>query len=197
MTSYSQRIKGKYGVSNYQETKNTYDWIRKITQKMDIKNGHIDVKFQFKIGEITCVCDSIEEFVMNAYETPEYSFISATISFWDGGRSVFIIIIDHTGGLRINTDSKAILEQVVSLLNETELFEMEVNDPISVTYIKTQNNNAPTINGNNNTINTGSNDKESKIKQWIKAIAQNLLANWIWYLLTAAIAVGATYLATR
>ena len=38
---------------------------------------------------------------------------------------------------------------------------------------------------------------EPKWKQNLRAIVQNLIANWIWYLLTAAVAVIITYFATK
>lgn len=117
-------------------------------------------------------------------------------AYSDKGREIYLSV-DSSNQIYISASNRNRLEKMVQLLNDTGLEQSEISDSISVMYIETQYNNAPTINGNNNTINAGGNDKESKIKQWIKAIAQNLLANWIWYLLTAAIAVGATYLATR
>ena len=36
-----------------------------------------------------------------------------------------------------------------------------------------------------------------KLKKWITAILQNIVSNWIWYLLTAGAAALITYLSTK
>ncbi len=197
MTSFKITIEGKYGVKTYQETKNTYDWIIRSLRKAGLDCTKLEIKFLFDLGAISCSCNSIEEFVSNAYGASEYSLTDMSICVVGNTTGVVFVSVNHKNQLYISVDNKNSLEHIVDLLNKTTLSESEINEAVSVTFIGSQYNNAPAISGNNNTVNITSHNEEPKIKQWIKAVAQNILANWIWYLLTIAATAAITYFATR
>lgn len=148
LTSFYQTIKGKYGVKTYQETKNTYDWILKAVQKANFKIAKINSRFLFDIGKISCSCSTIEEYVENAYGAVEYSLTSMAIdAYSDKGREIYLSV-DSSNQIYISASNRNRLEKMVQLLNDTGLEQSEISDSISVMYIETQYNNAPTINGN-------------------------------------------------
>lgn len=191
MASFSQTIEGKYGVVTYQETKNTYDWIMKSIGKGGFEKLKVATTFQFDISEISCSCESLEEFVSCAYGQNDYSFIAMTFNVYSGDKSLCYISVSYSSKVRISTDTKYLLENIVGLLKDTSLNEVEVDDSISVAYIEHQSNDV-IINGDSNTVATNSStavnielptNAEPKWKQNFRAIMQNLAANWLWYLL--------------
>ena len=205
VASFSQEIEGKYGIKTYQETKNTYDWVMKSLDKGGFKNLKVEAKFHFQTSEISCSCENIEEFIEYAYGQDDYALISMAFSVKSGDISLCYISVNYSSNVYISTDTKNLLEKIVSLLKNTVLNETEENDPISVTYIGNQSNDV-IINGDNNTVAANSSvamdiksptNAEPKWKQNLRAIVQDLIANWIWYLLTAAVAVIITYFATK
>ena len=190
MADFFQKVECRYGTDSYQAVKNTYDWITKSAQKLKLKNLQISEKFIFKVGEILCEAQSIVEFSNYAYGSESFEFIQFHISIYDGDKN-FVSVI-HLVNCNVHASNKATLEKFVALLKSTSLDETEMNDPISVTYIGQQNNEIA-VNGNGNIIAThqstvSSSEKndsnESKAKQWINAISQNLVSNGVWYLLT-------------
>lgn len=205
LASFSQSIPGKYGVKSYQETKNTYDWIMKSLYKGGFQDLEVDTDFLFDMAEITCSCKGLEEFVEHAYGQDNYSLISMDFKIQSKGISRWYISMDGSSKINIRTNTKILLEKVIDLLKDTSLDETEVNDPISVTYIEHQSNDI-TIDGDNNAVAVNSStavniesstNAEPRWKQNLKAIVQNLIANWIWYLLTATIAAIITFFATH
>ena len=202
MASFAQYIENKYNIETYQDTKNTYDWIAKVLQKQNITE--YDSEFYFNLADISCSCSGIEEFVSHAYGQLGFDFLRLDFSIHSGEGKPWFISVDSNNRVRISTESKLLLEKAVSLLKNTTLENTEINDPISVTYIEQQHI-GTILTGSNNTVandhslivtgtgNTIANDHstitspnepdESKVAQWFKAIGQNLLSNWIWYIL--------------
>lgn len=190
MADFFQKVECRYGTDSYQAVKNTYDWITKSAQKLKLKNLQINEKFIFKVGEILCEAQSIVEFSNYAYGSESFELIQFHISIYDGNKN--FVSVMHLVDCYVHASNKATLEKFVALLKSTSLDETEMNDPISVTYIGQQNNEIA-VNGNGNIIATHqstvvssekNDSKESKAKQWINAISQNLVSNGVWYLLT-------------
>lgn len=206
MASFSQKIENKYGISTYQDTKNTYDWIIKAIQKM----GTFDIKttFGFSASEISYHCDNIEEFVAYAYGQADYDFTSMDFAIKSESEKFWIVSVNFENKLRILTESKNLLERAVTFLKNTTLDESEMNDPISIVYVNQQhvktlvegsnnivaNDYSSVITGNNNSI--GQSNKESPINQWLKAIGQNLVSNGVWYILCILGGIIIAHLAT-
>ena len=186
LTSFSQTIGCKYGIKSYQDTKNTYDWILKSIYKMRKAPGNINSSFNFCTGNISCSCKSIEEFVENAYGAHMFSLSTMHILALD--INIFFCV-DSRDVVTVSADSKISLEEIIRLLNSTELGPDEINDPISVIYIERQDNSV-TINGDSNiiannhsTISGTQKKSEAKTSNWIQGICQGILANLMWWIL--------------
>ena len=199
MASFSKIIKCKYGLSTYDEVKKSHEWIVKSIEKLNYKTSDIRVEFQFDIGDISCVVDSYSEFVEYGYGTSDFKLVSITFNLHDTNDKHIHISNYKVGNpcsLYVSAGNKAVLEKVCNSLLDTELVAHE--EAPSITYIATQNNNNTNITGDNNVvvnqskdvdINTTNEEKKKSIfKQWLIAIVQNLLSNWIWYLLTLLVA---------
>ncbi len=189
VASFSQQIEGKYGTKSYQDTKNTYDWIMKSLNRGEFQDLKVETYFLFDMSEITCSCESIEEFVEHAYGQSNYHLISMRFCIEAKEIPLWFISVDNRSKLHISTDTKSLLEKMVDLLRNTSLDEAENDSPISVTYIEHQDNSV-TVNGDSNIIANNHStilDKQekptSKISGWLKGICQGILANWIWYIL--------------
>lgn len=200
MASYSVDLKHKYETKTYQETKNTYEWIFKAFAKANIDTSNIRENFSFNIGKVHCNTENFEEFVENAYGCDNFDFGSFYIYVFEG-TEVVLSVYCSVDKLSISSKSKVMIETVVNSLESTSLDETEVNDPISIEI------NAPiivgdknvvgnNITGNNNKINSETNvaeKKPSKIKAWLESLAQNLLANWLWYLIGVGVSALVAY----
>lgn len=200
MASFSQSISGKYGVKSYQETKNTYDWMLKSIYKMKKTPKNISSKFDFRSGDIYCSCKAIEEFVENAYGAHMYSLSIMHILALDVN---IYLSVDSRNVVTASANSKKDLEEIVGLLDGTELGPEEINDPISVIYIDRQDNSV-TVNGDRNVV---ANDhsvivdkhekEESQTSKWFQGICQGVLANGIWKLLGILAVAIIAYIATK
>lgn len=197
MASFSQTIQGKHGVKTYQETKNTYDWIIKAIRHIYTEHIHVDLNFLFDIGEITCSCTTIEEFIENAYGCSEYFLNHINFYVFKNHIRVAFIMINHRNEISVSSGTKIELERIVRSLNEIDLNEDEINDPISVMYIE-DNSNIIVVDGDKNVIATDSSvatnvdlpaNTEPKWEQTLNSIWQNIVANWLWYILCLAAGV--------
>ena len=204
MAKFSKNINCKYGFSTYEDVKDTYNWIKKSLQKVNCKDLNTKEHFHFRVGDISCFVDNFSEFIQYGYGVSGFEFVA--IHIYASSENEDIYISDGWKGenhlLRVSSDSKETLEKVCEALSSTDL--NDTNPSPNITYITTQNNNNTNITGNNNVVINQSEDvdannpnekrKESTIKQWLRAIAQNLLSNWIWYLLTLMAGVFISYL---
>lgn len=204
MASFIKYVNCKYSLSSYKEVKDTYNWIIKSLQKLNYKNLQITEHFQFHVGDISCSVDNYSEFVQYGYGVSDFGFVAIHIHASNENEDIYICDgwKDKNYQLRVSSDSKETLEKVCEALSSTDL--NDTNPSPNITYITTQNNNNTNITGDNNVVINQSEDvdantpnekrKESTIKQWLRAIAQNLLSNWIWYLLTLLAGVFISYL---
>lgn len=196
LASFSQIVKCKYGIETYQDTKNTYDWMLKSLYKMNQTPKNVSSDFSFYTGDISCSCKTIEEFVENAYGAQMYSLSTMSILAFD--LNVYLAV-DSRNVVTARANSKKDLEEIVGLLDITELGPEEINDPISVTYIERQDNSV-TITGNRNivannhsTIVDEQEKAESKTSKWLQGICQGVLANGVWKLLGILAAIIIAY----
>ena len=200
MARFSQTIQSKYGVSTYQETKNTYDWLIKAIHSLEYSDLEMIEDFLFNIGEIGCSCDNITEFINNAYGQENYSLISLSLFLQFEDKECIHISLDSDGTVRVSARSKALLSALVEKLNSINLISTEINDPISVAYIENQNNGI-VVQGNNNSVATAGSKieeppKTPKWKQFFEAVIQNLVANALGYFIIAALSVVLSALIT-
>lgn len=189
MASFSTHIKSKFELETYKGTKDTYEWIIASLKKLNLNYEKIEVSFQFDIGNINCSCDSAEEFTEYAYGQENYDLTCLKIVY----RSNSNIYISATryDGVRISTDSKILLEEIINILESPDIKQ---NKNITNNYIQ-NNYEIGTITGDNNAVVQGSNSnitqqkvEKSTLKQWIESILQNLVANWLWLIIPIIIA---------
>lgn len=194
MADFSIPIKNKLSVDTFENTKKTYEWIYNSLSEANLVKAKIKSNFLFDVGKITCKCDSFEEFKKHAFGFSDFKLNRMSI-FQITLRNDNIHIYVDNSGLWISSNNKMYVEKLVQILNKDTIS----ND---TTYIENQYI-ISNIKGNNNNINQGgsnniiiSNDKEkiSRLKQWVESILQNLLANWLGYLLTAIVALIIGYL---
>jgi len=195
MTKVSQNIKSKYNMKTYDGTKDTYYWIITAIKKLNLGYKKIDARFLFKIGDVGYDCNSIEEFTECAYCQKGYYLIILQVSSYQTDDDYIYIASSAENELYVSTNNKVTLEKIVKLLKETD---MKKQEEITGNTIIQNNYNIENINGDNNSIIQGDNNvqrineepkKNSKIKSWIEAILQNLLANWIWIAIPIVLAV--------
>ena len=205
MASFSKSITNKYGVKTYQDTKNTYDWLSKALHKGDFRELTILSEFLFDVSDITCSCDGIAEFVENAFGQEKYNLLVLKLFVYSEEKRVAFISIYPGTGINISTESKVMLEKIIELLENTSLEDNEYKATTAVTYVENQiNNNGVLIRGDSNMV-ANSHSKleiekaseESGIKQFCVGIMQNITSNFLWYLLTLAAGVLATYFAMK
>lgn len=156
MADFSKTIKSKYDFKTYESTKKAVDWILLSLKKIELSSQKPKVSFLFNIGDIGCSCETIEEFVENAYGQKGYSLTEVKVVQFLHSNICAYICSRNNNELYISTNNKNTLEKIIQSLEVTCVDDSD-ND-------KKQ--------------------KDSKVKQWFIAIMQNLLANWIWYLLT-------------
>ena len=204
MARFSKNVELKYGIKTYEEVKKNYEWIEKSAKKWGGEGVNISIDFDFVLGDINCVASTIQEFSEITYGAQGYELNSFYGYVKKGEKYISINCV--FGMLSVSADSRVELEEFLCVLDKTSLDEQ--NKP-SVTYIESQvnienQNNETIVQGDNNTIvsqssnvNISSSPKESKLKKWFVAILQNIVSNWIWYLLTAGVATLITYFSIK
>lgn len=203
MADFSKRVELKYGTDTYEKTKQTYEWIKKSAEKWGGNKVNISISFQFKVGDVSCGADNLQEFSEIAYGASDYQLISFSGNITKNERKIyFFYLIDF----EISSNKKLELETFLKALENTSL---EDEGESKVTYIGSQvnienQNNGTIVQGNNNIvasddsqININTPKKESKLKKWLTAVGQNILSNWIWYLLTILTTALVTYFVAK
>ena len=204
MADFTKRIKSKYGVKTYQDTKNTYDWLSNALHKGDFPKLRISSDFLFDVSDITCSCDGISEFVENAFGQEKYQLISFSMAVYSEEKRIAYFTINSDAAISICTKSKVMLEKIIRLLDNTSLEEREL-ETAAVTYVKNQiNNNGVVIHGDGNVVANNHSkleiekaSEESGLRQFCAGIIQNIASNFLWYLLTLVAGVLATYFAMK
>ena len=188
MASFSKTIETNRSLATYQDVRNVYDWLINSIDELKIQDKNITEELRFYIGDITCNTKSFSEFIEHAYGVDSFKFSELGIFVHQKLENILYISLRFDSSLYISTSDKIVLENFCNILQKKE-----TDTPTIVYNIASQNNNTTTINGNNNAvvnqsenvnINTETQKTGSKFHQWLTAILQNLLANWIWYLLT-------------
>ena len=204
MARFTKKIEVKYGVETFGQTRKTYDWIVKGFKKWAGEKAKIKANFLFDVGDIYCSAENIEEFISIVFGNEKtFLFTQMTIIVYKGEESIHSII--DSENVRLITNDKGTLEQIVTILTETTLEEKQT----ATTYIENQYN-GNVVNGNDNIVVSSSEKvninkdtkqeektKETRFKKWLTAIGQNLLSNGIWYLLIAIGTAVITYFFTK
>ena len=160
-------------------------------------NADIESEFFFETGGMTCNCKGFEEFVENAFGHTKYELIMMQISQYDLKNKESIYCAITESGISILSSDKRKLEKLVSFLDNKpqKTTDTYIENQYNIGDISGEHNNININQGENNTIQTtpvlpeiNKNKIESKSKSWFESIIQNLLSNWIWYLLATSVA---------
>lgn len=193
MATFSITIDNKYTTETYEGTKKTYQWIYDAMTEAKLIDSTIKESFLFDIGKVNCSCENIQEFIDNAYGQSDYDLIDMRLNQINLKDKKELHVSVQRDRVRITSDSKSNLEILVGILEKSETSRNM--------YVENQYN-IGTVNGENININQGENnsisisqtkENKSKYKQWMESIVQNLVANWIWWLLGALISGGGLY----
>lgn len=163
MATFWKKIKNKYSVKTYEDTKKSHDWVIKALQKARFDCTGLKAGFLFTVSGILCSCNGIEEFTENAFGYTDFRLTHVQIDFWTKEHGHVSISLEHDNQVSISTESRIMLEEIITLLEKTSLDE-ETDDHTSVIRLKM--------------------NDDFSIKQFFAGIAQNIASNFIWYLLT-------------
>ena len=163
MATFWKDIKNKYSVKTYEDTKKSHDWVIKALQKATFDCSDLKSDFLFTVSGILCSCKGVEEFTENAFGYTDFRLNHIYISFWPKDYGHVSISIEHDNQVSISTESRIMLEEIITLLEKTSIDE-EQGDHTSVIRVKM--------------------DDDFSIKQFFAGIVQNIASNFIWYLLT-------------
>ena len=190
MTEFSQTIKIPYDNLDYSNTKNMIDWVLKSLFALFGDGCAMVFHMSYSIGNISCISDSLDDFIDNAYGVRDFKFNRVDIGVFKIDKEVSeknaVVLVDNHE-ITVFAFEKNLLEQIINSLTTTTLTEDETentinnifnapvimgknsNFDIDDTVIGNDNNNAPTrieTNGNGNSVestsNIGSNNIENK-----------------------------------
>lgn len=195
MLSFSQKINLKYDVGTYKGVRDNYNWIIRSAQQMTDEALDITSSFLFYLGKTYCSASSLDEFIEQCYGIDGFRLVSFSV-FVRKKNGDYIFGAYYLGDLSIDANSRQNLEQIMTILNDNLSKEETAQKNMGYTIKNEYHNVGIVVSGDNNTVSNNTstvseteksiNDncqKESTIKKWIEAIAQNLTASLIWYLI--------------
>lgn len=190
MTSYSQNIKIKYGVKNYEEIRKTLEWIR-LSSKKVFENPILKYDFTYRVGDINCKSNSFEDFVKNVYGTDKFYLSSFYVYVYENKKDVYSkITFSYLWDFDVSTNDKILLEKIVSALNICDVEKISLNDNVVINSdIAIVSNDNSTINISNSNIGEN-NINNSKKDSFLKRLIEHLTKNIIWYIISALLATG-------
>ena len=206
MASFSKEIYAKYKKFDYDGVINNYEWLTKtITSKFDGVQPP-KVVLSFHMGDISCSCESIDEFKEHAYGQAIDVFQYNLAYYQQTGnnrKGIAHVFLSANGKkqVTINCDNKQVLIKICTAL-ENSLSTPEEKQPIllqqTVNHIDQSTN--ISIRGNNtiqdSNIGAGNQlqkEEHSEKDSFWKPIWQTIVANWIWFLLGLGVAALLTY----
>lgn len=206
MASFSKELTLKYQELDYTGVIENYNWIKNTVSSL-FKNIEIsDCQISFMIGDISCSCESIEEFSNNAYGLPIHVY-SFRLNFYQQKdynthtQIAYIIINTSFKTFTVHCDSKEVLIDICTALEDsmapdlsTPAIQTQINNYIhdESTHVTIGDNNSiqNTNIGKNNTVHTGT---PAPKKSFCKSVLQTLTANWLWFILGLILLVLLTY----
>ena len=150
MTEFSQTIKIPYDNLDYSNTKNMIDWVLKSLFALFGDDCEMVFHMSYSIGNISCISDSLDDFIDNAYGVRDFKFNSVDIGVYKidkevSEKNVVVLVDNHE--ITVFAFEKNLLEQIINSLTTTTLTEDETENTINNIF------NAPVIKGTNSNIN--------------------------------------------
>ena len=121
MASFSKNI-DDVKLKTYEDVVVFYNLLSDTSLKLGLMKPTIKIRVQFYIGKISCVCESYEEFVENAFGADNFHLIAVDVHVYDGSNSVVYIGYIAFGRVRASADSRVMLEKfLMQLQKDTEI----------------------------------------------------------------------------
>lgn len=186
-------------IESYDDVVSLYSLLSSISCGLGLSRPNVTGRFHFYIGKISCVCNSYKEFVEEAYGTESFRFISASIYIND--RNETVVSIQSIGGdsVSASADSRIVLEKFFTQLETTQKSAQNIDNGITQTIIDSViiNGNRNVVANNKSQVNAETDKKESGFRKFCVDVLQDIMSNFIWYLLTLGAGVLLTYLAMK
>lgn len=192
MANFTKSVKIEYKRDSYQDIQDLYDCIQTVLNNCNFSDYRIQSRFLFSVDDILCSCSNVEEFIENAYGCHNFFASTMEVTVFSGDKCIAAMGLDPLGELRISSDSKVILQKIEKALQFVISSERAGVDGTTSVYIEHQS--TVQVTGSNNIVANGNSSiqvdnnsgvKESKGRQWVRVIIQNLISNGIWYILGA------------
>ena len=198
MASFSRNV-DDVKLKTYEDVAMLHNLLSAASMKLGLVEPRIKTKVQFYIGEISCMCESYEEFVENAYGTENFKLIAVDVHIYDRSNSVIYVGYIGMGRVSASADSRAMLEKFLMQLqkeqNAIKNGDQAVTQNIVDSVVITGNGNTVANNGGN--IMSVEKKKENRMRDFFSGILQNIASNLIWYLITFVAGILLAYLTTR
>lgn len=208
MTSFSKELPLKYQVLDYEGVIENYNWIKNIILLQFANIEKIKCRISFLMGDISCSCETIEEFSKHAYGqaidvyTYTLSFDQNNSKGISSSQVAYIITNCSNKTLTVCCHKKENLIKICTALEDSmkskqsnALIQLQTNNYIHDESTHVTMGNHSTIQGvnigKNNVMKT--NASAPKESFW-KSILQTLTANWMWFLLGLILAAILGYL---
>ena len=112
MASFSKEIEGM-SLQTYDSVVSLYRLITELSNNLGLIKPKVKGEFQFRLGKITCVCKSYDEFVENAYGAEDFHLVAVNFTIRDGITTV--IFIHSIGGHHISVQAEK--NEIMRLVN--------------------------------------------------------------------------------
>lgn len=198
MASFSKEIEDM-SLQTYDSVVSLYRLITELSNNLGLIKPKVKGEFQFRLGKITCVCESYDEFVENAYGAEDFRLVAINFIIRDGITTV--ISIHSIGGhcVSVHADSRAVLEKFFMELelarsaaqNPTNSITQNIIDSVVI------NGDGNTVANKNSSVEIEAEPKESVAKNFWMGILQNIASNFLWYFLTLVAGALVAYLAMK
>lgn len=210
MASFSKKLPLKYQGLDYSGVIRNYNWIKDtVTSKFE-NIEKIECKIAFRIGDISCTCESIEEFSQHAYGQ-KIDIYMYNLNFYqsiskNNSVSLVMFIIDSLQKiLTVCCDSMEILIKICTVLEDS--MKPEISNVLlqaeKIQYIHDESTHVTM--GDRGTIQSANIGKNNMIKtktptseeSFWKSVLQTLIANWVWFALGLILIVALGYLGIK
>lgn len=198
MASFSKEIL-EITLQTYDDVVSLYKLITKLSHKLGLAEPNVEGEFHFTLDKITCICDSYDEFIENAYGVENFHYISIHFRIMDGDTTVIYIYSLGKNPVSVSADSRIMLENFSTELDEILLSAHNPTNIVTQTIIDSVviNGDKNTVANNNSSVELETERAKSTAKSFWMGILQNITSNFLWYLLTLLAGVLITYFAIR
>ena len=207
MTRFSKDISVRFKNLDYEGTIGNYTWVKESMESIYDSHLNLVTKFSFRVGDIYCTCNSIEEFMENAYgqDIAVFSFEMTYKNLNESGLQVYFLRQSFDKDkLHVSCEDKKTLIKICTLLEKNRTNFTDNNLVQNITNNINDHSTYISI-GDNNTIHHSdiltnsqvTNDKTTKGKAFWTPIAQSIFSRIIWIIIIFIIVVVFAYIGIK